>query len=150
MDHSADSQPIAFDVADPFVIERTVVADDVDVLEHLNNAVVVQWMERAAYAHSCHVGYDQQAYEKLGATFVVRKHEIEYLVQAYEGDALLHATWPGSMERFTATRRHQIVRVSDGKTIVRAHTTWIFIDAKTSRPKRMPAQMIAALRPRQG
>jgi len=140
---------IVFDISDPFVIERTVGAEDVDVLEHLNNAVVVRWMEQAAYAHSKHVGYDQPAYAKLGATFVVRRHEIDYLMQAYEGDALRHATWPGVMERFTATRRHQIVRVSDGKTIARAHTTWIYIDAETSRPKRMPRELIEAFNPRE-
>ena len=76
--------PITFDVPDPFIIERMVSAEDVDVLEHLNNAVVVRWMEQAAYAHSQHVGYDQPAYAKLGATFVVRRHEVDYLLQAYE------------------------------------------------------------------
>jgi acyl-CoA thioester hydrolase len=147
--HTDAGQPIAFDVVDPFLHHHTVGAADVDAMGHVNNAVYVAWMDRAAYAHSVHVGYDMAVYQKLGAAFVVRRHEIDYLAEGFEGDRVVVATWPCVMERFTATRRHQIVRISDGRTLVRAHTTWIFIDTATTRPRRMPAELIAAFNPRE-
>lgn len=143
-------EPIALDQPDAFFYALTAERDDIDALGHVNNAVYVKWMERAAFAHSVSVGYDAGAYETLGATFVVRRHEIDYLAPAFAGDRIVDATWPCEMERFTALRRHQIVRLSDGQTLARAVTTWIYLDTKSGRPKRIPPEMVAAFRPRLG
>jgi acyl-CoA thioester hydrolase len=145
---TADGRALAFDVPDPFLYPVAVQPDDLDAQGHVNNAVYVRWMDRAAFAHSCAVGYDWVAYQELGAAFVVRRHEIDYLAPAYAHDRVVVATWPGKMVRFTAERSHQIVRVADGQTLARAHTVWVYLDSQTGRPKRMPADMIAAFRPR--
>lgn len=140
--------PIELDVVDAFLYPVEVGAGDIDGQGHVNNAIYVRWMDGAAMAHSCAVGYDREAYQRLGSSFVVRRHEIDYLASAYAGDRVVVATWPCAMERFTAYRRHQIVRLSDGATLVRALTTWIFRDRATGRPRRMPAELIAAFQPR--
>ena len=139
---------IPLDQPDCFVYETTVQPEEIDGQGHVNNAVYVQWMDRAAFAHSCAVGYDWEAYQKLGASFVVRRHEVEYLAPAFLGQKIVDATWPGEMDRFTAMRQHQIIRLNDGVTLARAVTTWIYLDLKTGRPRRIPAEMIAAFRPR--
>ncbi|MCC7192703.1 MAG: acyl-CoA thioesterase [Phycisphaeraceae bacterium] len=139
---------ISFDQPDCFVYETTVQPEAIDGQGHVNNAVYVQWMDRAAFAHSCAVGYDWAAYQQLGASFVVRRHEVEYLAPAFLGQKIVDATWPGEMDRFTAMRQHQIIRLNDGVTLARAVTTWIYLDLKTGRPRRIPAEMIAAFRPR--
>lgn len=141
-------EPIALDVPDPFLYEVLATQADTDEQGHVNNAVYPRWMDQAAYAHSCAVGYDWTAYQRLGACFVVRRHEIDYLDMAFVGDRLVVATWPCQMERFRALRRHQIVRPSDGRTLVRALTTWIYTDLATRRPRRMPPVLIAAFGPR--
>jgi acyl-CoA thioester hydrolase len=143
-------QPIALDQPDAFLYHLTAEPDDIDALGHVNNAVYVKWMERAAYAHSCAVGYDGAAYDRLGTTFVVRRHEIDYLAPAFAGDRIVDVTWPCEMERFTALRKHQIVRLSDGQILARALTTWIYLDANSGRPRRMSPEIIAAFRPRAG
>jgi acyl-CoA thioester hydrolase len=140
--------PIVFDDPSPFVDQRIVRPDEIDDQGHVNNAVYITWMDRAAFAHSCHVGYDGPAYLRLNATFVVRRHEVDYLASAFDGERILCATWPGRMERFTAVRRHQILRASDGQTLVRARTEWIYVDRDTGRPRRMPPEVIAAFSPR--
>lgn len=145
LDHAG--QRIALDVANPYLYELAVTSHDIDAQGHVNNAAIVRWMDKAAFAHSAAVGYDMAAFRAMGAAFVVRRHEIDYLAQGYEGDAIAVATWPCKMERFTALRRHQIIRVSDGSTLARALTTWIFIDTTTHRPRRMPAEMIAHFEP---
>lgn len=135
---------ILLDVARPFLFDVAVQPGDIDEQKHVNNAVYVQWMDKAAYAHSCAVGYDWRTYQKLGTSFFVRRHEIDYLAPGYEGDRILVATWPSGMERFTAIRRHQIIRRSDGKTLARAQTFWVYVDIVSGRPARMPSEMIEA------
>ena len=142
------SQPLVFDIADPFLMDVSIAAADIDAQSHVNNAVYVRWMDRAAFAHSAAVGYDWARYQELGTAFVVRRHEVDYLAPAVPGDDVVVATWPTTMRRFTAMRRHQIVRRGDGATLVRALTQWIYIDSATSRPMRMPDALIAAFRPR--
>ncbi|MFP4144928.1 MAG: acyl-CoA thioesterase [Phycisphaeraceae bacterium] len=121
-----------------------VLEHDVDGLGHANNAVYPRWMDEAAYAHSAAVGYDWARYQQIGAAFVVRRHEIDYLGMALPGDRLIAATWPTEMERVTAWRRYQIVRLSDGETLVRALTRWVWLDLERGRPRRIPAEVIEA------
>lgn len=146
MFHTTDGKPIIFDDPTPFVLEHTVAHDDIDGQGHVNNAVYVAWMDRAAVAHSSAMGYGMEVYRKLGTAFVVRRHEIDYFAPAFEGNRILHATWPGSMERFTAHRHHHIVRASDGVTLLKAITTWIYIASDTTRPRRIPDELIRAFR----
>ena len=143
-----DGTPIALDNDRPFFYHVSVTEDHCDTQGHVNNAVYIQWMDHAAYAHSSAVGYDWDRYQQLGDSFVVRRHEIEYLAPAFAGDKIVVATWPCVMKRFNATRRHQIVRPADGLTLARAHTQWIYVDQQTARPIRMPQEMIDAFDPR--
>ncbi|MEX0776782.1 MAG: acyl-CoA thioesterase [Phycisphaeraceae bacterium] len=141
-------ETLVLDVTDAFLYSLVAEASDMDGQGHVNNAVYVRWMDRAAYAHSQAVGYDVARYRQLGTSFVVRRHEIDYYSPAYAGDPIVVATWPCAMEKFTALRRHQIIRPSDGRTLARALTTWIYLDVRRNRPHRIPAEMIAAFRPR--
>lgn len=140
-------EPIALDVPNPYLHRLAATSADIDSQGHVNNAAIVRWMDKAAFAHSASLGYDMAAFRAMEASFVVRRHEIDYLAQGYEGDEIIVATWPCKMERFTALRRHQIIRLTDGSTLARALTTWIFIDTTTQRPRRMPAEMIAKFEP---
>ncbi len=139
---------IELDDARPFLLNVAVESDDIDAQGHVNNAVYPRWMDAAAYAHSDSVGYDWDKYQSMGAAFVVRRHEIDYLSPAFADDRIVVATWPGGMRRFTALRYHQIVRLTDGQTLARAKTTWVYLDLETGRPRRMPDEMIAAFEPR--
>ena len=135
-------QPIDFDIAEPFQWHHTADADDVDGQGHVNNAAYVRWMDLAATAHSASLGYTLERYQQMGTAFMVRRHEVDYLAQAFEGQRIVVATWPGQMRRFRAMRHHQIVRLDDGQTLVRAQTAWVFMDLKTERPTRIPADLI--------
>lgn len=140
---------IVLDDPSPFLFPVTVKAEDLDEHGHVNNAVYVRWMDRAALAHSESVGYGWEQFRRLGASFVVRRHEVDYLQPAFAEQRIIVATWPCRMERFTARRRHQMVRLDDGQTLARAATTWIYLDLQTGRPQRIPPDMLAAFAPRQ-
>ena len=74
-----------------------------------------------------------------GAVWVARSHQIEYLRPVFEGDELVMKTWIATMERVKSLRRYEFV--VDGKTIVRGETDWVFVDAESGRPKRIPEGM---------
>jgi acyl-CoA thioester hydrolase len=134
--------------ATAFALDLEVVAADIDELEHVSNVRVVDWMNRAAVAHSNAVGFDIARYREVGGVFVVRRHEIEYLASAYLGDKLRAFTWPTSLERATAERRHEIRRLADGRVIARGSNLWVFVSFETGRPMRIPAAVVEAFDPR--
>src|SRR5262249_57264574 len=73
--------------------ELTVRAEDVDVLGHASNIAFVRWIQEVAIAHSTAVGFDLDAYMRLGAAFVVARHEVDYLRPALLGDRVQARTW---------------------------------------------------------
>jgi acyl-CoA thioester hydrolase len=57
---------------------------DVDRNGHVNNVVYIQWMQDAAVAHARDRGCLRETHA-VGATWVVRTHQIEYLSPAFAG-----------------------------------------------------------------
>jgi acyl-CoA thioester hydrolase len=126
-----------------FIYPLTVQPGDIDYLGHANNVVWVRWVNEAAIAHSEAVGLGATAYFELKVVWVVRRHDIEYLLSALEGEALHATTWVAEMRAATSVRRTLVTRVADGKLLSRATTTWALIDAVTGRPKRVPPEIAA-------
>lgn len=120
-----------------FVLELTVGEDDIDALKHVSNVTIVKWFSRAAFKHSESLGYDAEAYHRLGAWFVVRRHEIDYHNSAKAGDRLKLYTWPSGLKKVTAERRYRLER-DEGAPIAEGLTVWAYVDAETERPKRIP------------
>lgn len=111
--------------------------EDVDWQGHVSNLVYVRWVQDATRAHSDAVGLDFDAYRSLGAVFVVRRHEVEYLRPAFAGENIRVETWVESVRAATSLRRTRIFREKDGAELCRALTRWAFIDFETGRPRRI-------------
>ena len=118
---------VGFSVERPFVLRVRVDDEHIDGQGHASNVAFVDWMNRAAIEHSAALGLDLAAYQRLGAMFVVRRHEIDYVRPARAGDQLLCATWIERMEKASAERRHEIVRAGDGELIARGRNMWAFV-----------------------
>ncbi|MGX5219983.1 MULTISPECIES: acyl-CoA thioesterase [Pseudomonas] len=132
-----------WDMANPFVIDIIVGADDIDGLGHANNAVYVSWLERCAWRHSQFLGLDLVEYQRLDRAMAVTRHEIDYLASAYEDQELQMATWiVESDQRLKMDRRFQLIRPQDGVTLLRAKTTFVCIELSSGKPKRMPPEFI--------
>lgn len=131
-----------FDPKDDAYVHRILVLPtDIDELGHANNVVWVRWVNEAAIAHSRAVGLGPDVYFTLGVVWVVRRHDIEYLSPALEGEELTALTWVETLRGATSLRRTVIQR--DGKPLVRAATTWALIEAATGRPRRIPKEMMS-------
>jgi len=118
-----------------------VLESELDNLGHANNAAYFVWMQDAAVAHSRAVGLEEAEYERTGTTWVVRRHEIEYYRPAYVGEGLVIKTWVQTLQRITSLRRYEIQPEGPGKILARAATQWVFIDRRSGRPTRIPADV---------
>ena len=137
-------------VNSPYIISLQVGLDHQDEYQHTNNVAYLQWLEKAAWAHSCHLGLDMATYQRLGVGCVVRKHELDYLLPTHTGDRLRIGTWISSNDgKLSTTREYQIVREQDGKTVLRGKTQFVTVDLLTGKPKRMPREFVEAYLPAQ-
>jgi acyl-CoA thioester hydrolase len=124
-----------------YSFEFTVPSDALDENGHVNNVRYVQWMQEAAVRHYESLGGIPLT-QAIGATWVVRSHNIEYLRPAFAGDRLEVRTWVVDIRRVRSLRRYRFLRVSDGKLLVKGETDWVFVDAKTGAPMVVPEQII--------
>ncbi len=123
--------------------EQEIVADAsvIDELSHVSNIAYVGWIQEAAKAHSAAVGWDTSAYFDLGAVFVVRRHEIEYLASIREGERVRVSTWIERWTAVTSERHTRIVRADNGAHVILAKTLWAMIDFATGKPRRVPPEI---------
>jgi acyl-CoA thioester hydrolase len=130
----------------PAVFEHphVVRADEIDGLGHANNIAYVAWMQSAALAHSAAQGWPTEAYKELGAGWVVRRHEIDYLRPALAGERLVIRTWVASAHKVSSLRRFEIRRLDDDQILAKAATQWAFIDYTKGTPRRVPPEVAAA------
>ncbi|NUQ63998.1 MAG: acyl-CoA thioesterase [Pirellulales bacterium] len=129
---------------DVFEFPHTVADGEIDSLGHANNVVYVDWMQRAAVAHSAAQGWPGERYARLGQGWVVRSHRVEYLQPALAGDPVLVRTWVATMKKVTSLRRYRILRATDGDLLATAETLWAFINYATRQPQRIPAEVAGA------
>src|SRR5689334_3393992 len=96
-----------------FTLPFEVGEDDIDMLGHASNIAYVRWVQDVAVAHSAAVGLDMEGYSQLGAVFVVRRHEIDYLRPVVRGDLLQLRTWIDSAFAAKCMRATEIVRAAN-------------------------------------
>jgi acyl-CoA thioester hydrolase len=126
--------------AEPFEIEVRIRPEDVDGMGHVNNIVYVRWVQEVALAHwFAHAPAEARA----AMTWVVLRHEIDYLHAARPGDAVRARTWIGQAQAIRYERFTEIVR-GDGTVLARGRTLWCPVDMATGRPRRVPAEVRAA------
>lgn len=117
-----------------YAYEFTVPAEAMDRNGHVNNVVYIQWMQDAAIEHARASGC-LTATEVVGAAWVVRTHQIEYLSPAFAGDAIAVLTWVANFKKVRSLRKYKMIRTSDQTVVARAETDWVFVNAKTGRPQ---------------
>ncbi|MBW3228595.1 acyl-CoA thioesterase [Marinobacter adhaerens] len=139
-------QDIDWDLPAPFTIKIAVRPEDTDRLGHANNVVYVRWLEDVSWAHIESLGMTWELHEKTGKAMAITRTEIDYLASANAGDQLVLGTWLTDYDgRFRSARQFQLVRPSDGKTLVRAVSTHACVDLKSQRPARAPKEFAEIL-----
>jgi len=130
---------ISWDFAVPFTLRVTPQAADIDGLNHVNNAVYVQWCEQIGWAHSEHLGLSLADYKRLDRAMAIRRGEYDYILPALLGDDLLLATWLTTGDgKLTMMRSFQLVRARDSRTLMRGRWDLVCIELSSGKVRRMP------------
>ncbi len=132
-----------WDHPDPHMLEAVVRAEDMDGLNHTNNAVYVKWCEQVAWSHSVSLGLDLERYRALDRAMVITRSEYDYLQASREGDEIVAGTWIANWDgRLTMNRRFQVIRAGDGATLLRGAMRFACVELSTGRPRRLPPEFI--------
>lgn len=120
--------------------EIQVTPEIVDRNAHVNNVAYVQWLQDAAVAHARASGCTALT-TKLGATWVVRTHHIEYLRPVFAGESITVLTWVANFRKVRSLRKYRLVRANDQAVVAEAETDWVLVDAATGRPRAIPQEV---------
>lgn len=127
-----------YDFPTPHFIELEVEAGDIDAYDHVNNAVYLTWLDRAAWSHSAALGVPLERCVALRRGMAALRTEIDFVRAALKGDRVRVATWIAAGGRLRVERRFQVVRVADSATLARARTEYVCINLDSGRAVRMP------------
>jgi acyl-CoA thioester hydrolase len=131
--------------ATKFTLTFRVPDADIDRQGHVNNVAFVRYVQEVAVAHWQAVA---AAEVQTAYTWVVRRHEIEYLRPAFAGEELLLRTWVGEPSGATWERFTEVLRAGEEKPLVTARTVWVLLDAASGRPRRVDPAMVAQFAPK--
>jgi len=130
---------VSFDHPAAHVIELTVRPEDIDDYGHVNNAVYLTWLDRAAWSHSAALGVPLERCLALHRGMAAQRIEIDYLRAAFSGDVVQAANWIVNADgRLRAERRFQLRRPTDDVTLARARIDYVCISLDSGRAVRMP------------
>lgn len=130
-----------WDLPHPYVLTVTALPADIDEYRHVNNAVYVAWLDRAAWAHSTALGVPVQRCLQLDRGMAVVRTVASYLRPALEGDRIDVATWIVPSEgRARVRRRFQVHGHRTGDTILRAEVDYVCIELSSGKPIRWPTE----------
>ena len=112
--------------------------EHIDELGHVNNAVWVSWIQDLATAHWTKVAptKHQEAY-----IWVVTRHEIDYRGNIGRGESVTGRTWISEQPRGARFNRNVEFVGDDGKSRVKAVTSWALIDRASGRLIRVPKEV---------
>ena len=119
-----------------FYLPITVALEDIDELNHVNNIVYLRYVQDAAIGHWKTV--PQEIASQI--IWMARRHEIDYLKQAFLGEELVAKTWVDDFVGVKSIRHCEIMRGEE--VLARSVTHWISLDAQTLRPKRITEEIV--------
>ncbi len=119
-----------------FYLPITVAPEDIDELNHVNNIIYLRYVQDAAIGHWKTV--PQEIASQI--IWMARRHEIDYLKQAFLGDELVAKTWVDDFVGVKSIRHCEIMRGEE--VLARSVTHWISLDAQTLRPKRITEEIV--------
>jgi acyl-CoA thioester hydrolase len=122
-----------------------VVADDIDALGHVNNAVYLKWVQEAVLHHWGRFASKEAVAKHL---WVALAHQIRYRHPAYLND---HVVVRVALEKILGARAFykSVVRHGD-KVLAEVESSWCCLDAATRKPVRLAREIVARFLPALG
>lgn len=139
---------MVWDYPNPFTLSVVPQPDDIDGLEHTNNAVYVRWCEQIGWRHSEALGLCLDDYRRLDRAMAIRRGTYDYLLPTCAGEELTLATWlVGSDGKVGMERRFQLIRDRDQVTVLRGRWDLVCIEISSGKVRRMPPEFLSEYLP---
>jgi len=117
----------------------TVRHHELDCFGRVHPSTYLRVLAQTAVEASTAAGYDADWYAAAGCLWLVRRSTFDLVRPARAEEPLEIQTWVEDFRRVRSHRSYE-VRVH-GDTLVRARTDWVYVDAATGRPRRIPAEI---------
>lgn len=127
----------------------TVRHHELDRFGRVHPAVYLRYLAHAAVEASTAAGFDAAWYADAGSLWLVRRSTFEVSRPIVADDRLAIDTWVEDFRRVRSHRRYT-VRGADGRVCLDAVTDWVYVDAATGRPRRIPAHLERGFEVRSG
>jgi acyl-CoA thioester hydrolase len=117
--------------------------DELDRWGRVHPSVYLRYLAHAAVEASTAAGFDAGWYARAGSMWLVRRSTLEVVRPVTLGERLEIRTWVEDFRRVRSFRRYEMFG-ADGMLRARGLTDWVYVDAASSRPRRVPPEMAAA------
>ncbi|HVI52125.1 MAG TPA: thioesterase family protein [Candidatus Sulfotelmatobacter sp.] len=119
-----------------------VVAEDIDEMGHVNNAVYLKWVQAAVLHHWRRLAPKEAAASHL---WVALKHEIRYRHPAFLND---HVGVQVALEKLLGARAFYNTLILHGdEVLAEVKSCWCCLDAVTRKPVRLARDIVARFLP---
>lgn len=129
--------PKILPVENSFVMQRQVEWMDLDVYDHVNNVIYVNYAEEAAAQDLSFRGWAPQRLAKADLSIVPRRVHIQYLSIAGWGDRLNISTHMLKINHTGGSRYVSMAR-SDGSPVAECITDWELLDRESGEARVLP------------
>lgn len=126
----------------PIIKDIDVRFRDCDMLQHVNNAVYLSYLEeaRAAYTRQVH-----QEDPTVGFGYLIGTVTIRYVSPAHYGETLAIETAVSDMRRSSFTMSYRITSKADGRLVAEAETIQVMYDFDKQASMPIPADLRARI-----
>jgi acyl-CoA thioester hydrolase len=132
-----------------YTAEVRVRHDELDCFGRVQPGVYLRYLAQAAVDASTAVGLDAAWYARARARWLVRRSTFAIARPVGAGERLQVRTW---VEDFRRVRSHRGYELRDGRgeVTLTARTDWVYVDAASGRPRRIPEEAERAFGPPAG
>ncbi|MBE7491601.1 MAG: acyl-CoA thioesterase [Planctomycetes bacterium] len=116
---------------------------ELDVYDHVNNAVYINWLEHGRSRLLQDKGFNYTNIASVwGVRFMTVRTEIDYKLALKLGDRAEITTQVEKVGTTSVTIGHRIARLPGGETAAQAKVVIVYVDAGTGRPVPVPAEFV--------
>ena len=126
----------------PFVMQRQVEWMDLDVYEHVNNVIYVNYAEEAAAQDLAARGWPPARLSESGLAVVTKRVHIQYLSIASWGETLTISTHALQVHETGGSRYVRITR-ADGSSVAECIIDWELVDRQRGEARPLPAGFVS-------
>jgi len=124
-------------VENPFVVQRQVEWMDLDVYDHVNNVIYVNYAEEVAAQDFAARGWSPLKLAETGLNVVTKRVHIQYGAMAEWGERLNVSTHMLKVNRTGGSRYVGITR-ADGSSVAECILDWEVVDRSSGQPQALP------------